>query len=84
MFLLDGELRRLENEGEMATGDLMRSVGGLAEPAREFAYWLYHLCERKGWTADALAYNGLVAAWPELTRLADKAPEGQVSLGFTG
>ncbi len=77
-------IRRLENEGEMSAGDLMRSVGGLAEPARELAYRLYHLCERKGWTPDALAYNGLVAAWPELSRLADKAPEGQVSLGFTG
>ena len=77
-------IRKLDNEGEMAAGELMRSVGGLTEPARELAYRLYHLCERKGWTADALAYNGLVAAWPELTRLADKAPEGQVSLGFTG
>ena len=75
-------IRMLENEGEMAAGDLMRAVGGLAEPARELAYRLYHLCERKGWTADALAYNGLVAAWPELSRLADKAPEGQASLGF--
>ncbi len=77
-------IRKLEGEGEAEASDLLRSVGGLAEPARELAYRLYHLCERKGWTSDALAYNGLVAAWPELTRLADKAPEGQTSLGFTG
>lgn len=77
-------IRKLRHEGEMEASDLMRSVGGLAEPARELAYRLYHLCERKGWTADALAYNGLVAAWPELSRLADKAQEGQGSLGFTG
>lgn len=75
-------IHRLENEGESAAGDLMRAIGGLAEPARELAYRLYHTCERKGWTADALAYNGLVAAWPELSRLADKAPEGQGSLGL--
>lgn len=68
----------------MTASDLMRSLGGLAEPAREIAYRLCHLCERKGWTADALAYNGSVAARPELTRLVDKPPEGQVSLGFTG
>ena len=77
-------IHKLDDEGEMAAGDLMRSVGGLTEPARELAYRLYHLCERKRWTADALAYNGLVAAWPELTRLADKPPEGQAALGFTG
>lgn len=77
-------IRKLEGEGEAEASDLLRSVGGLAEPARELAYRLYHLCERKGWTSDALAYNGLVAAWPELTRLADKAPEGQTSLGFSG
>ena len=77
-------IRKLDDEGETAAGDLMRTVGGLAEPARELAYRLYHLCERKGWTADALAYNGLVAAWPELSRLADKATEGQVSFGFAG
>ncbi len=77
-------IRRLENEGEMAAADVMRAIGGLAEPARDLAYRLYHTCERKGWTADALAYNGLVAAWPELSRLADVAPEGQGSLGFSG
>ena len=77
-------IRKLENEGETAASDLLRAVGGLAEPARELAYRLYHTCERKNWTADALAYNGLVTVWPELSRLAAKLPEGQTSLGFTG
>ena len=75
-------IHRLENEGERSAGDLMRAIGGLAEPARDLAYRLYHTCERKGWTEGALAYNGLVIAWPELSRLADKAPEGQGSLGL--
>ncbi len=77
-------IRKLENEGETAASDVLRAVGGLAEPARELAYRLYHTCERKSWAADALAYNGLVAVWPELSRLAAKLPEGQASLGFTG
>ena len=39
-------------------------------PRRDLAYRLYSLCERKKWAEEALAYNGLVMAWPELTRLA--------------
>jgi putative DNA methylase len=38
--------------------------------ARELAYRLYALCERKKRAAEALAYNGLVQSWPEITRLA--------------
>ena len=44
----------------------------MAEIARDLAYRLYTLCERKKWAEDALAYNGLVIAWPELTKLAQR------------
>ena len=49
---------------------LLRKLGGTAEIARDLAYRLYTLCERKKWVDEALAYNGLVIAWPELTKLA--------------
>ena len=75
-------IRELEAGGEHAAADLLRQVGGFAEPARELAYRLYHTCERKNWSSDALAYNSLVSAWPELTRLANKPPTGQTDLGF--
>ena len=39
-------------------------------PARDLAYRLYTICERKEWADEALAYNGLVIASPELTKLA--------------
>ena len=42
-------------------------LGGGAEPARDLAYRLYSICERKGWASEALAYNSLVIAWPEIT-----------------
>jgi putative DNA methylase len=42
----------------------------MGESARDLAYRLYLLCERKGWTDEARAYNGLVVAWPEITRQA--------------
>ena len=58
---------------EQQAGELARKVGGLAEVARELAYRLFVICERKGWTQEALAYNALVVAWPEITRLAATA-----------
>ena len=45
-------------------------LGAKAEVARELAYRLYTLCERKKRAAEALAYNALVQSWPEITRLA--------------
>ena len=42
----------------------------MAEISRDLAYRLYSTCERKKWAQDALAYNSLVVAWPELTKLA--------------
>ncbi len=63
-------IRALEQQGEQAAGLLIRSIGGLSEPARALAYRLYLVCERKGWAQEALAYNGLVVAWPELARIA--------------
>ena len=64
-------IRMLDIGGEARSADLLRQVGtGLGETARELAYRLYMLCERKNWTKEALAYNGLVVSWPEIVRLA--------------
>ena len=49
---------------------LVAKLGTKAEIARELAYRLYTLCERKKRAAEALSYNGLVQSWPEITRLA--------------
>ncbi len=70
-------IRRLEAGGESAASELLRQVGSLGAVARDLAYRLYNLCERKGWAREATAYNGLVTAWPELTRLASQAPAGE-------
>lgn len=69
--------RSLERDGEMPTAGILRRIGGLAEPARELAYRLYSLCERKGWTQEAISYNALVVAWPELVRLAGERGRGE-------
>jgi putative DNA methylase len=63
-------IRRMETKGEAAAADLLARLGPRAEAAKELAYRLYQVCERKGWAQEAVDYNGLVLAWPELTRLA--------------
>ena len=68
-------IRALGTGGKAAAGELLRQVdGGRAEAARELAYRLYMLCERKKWTREALAYNALVVSWPEIVRLAARIP----------
>ncbi|MBI2524454.1 MAG: DUF1156 domain-containing protein [Candidatus Rokubacteria bacterium] len=76
-------VRALEAGGEGAASELVAKLGTKAEVARELAYRLYTLCERKKRAAEALAYNGLVQSWPEITRLAregDKADAAQPDL----
>jgi putative DNA methylase len=63
-------IRTLEKKGEAEAAALLNRLGGVGETARELAYRLYSVCERKKWADEALAYNGLVIAWPELTKLA--------------
>ena len=66
-------LRRLD-EGETAAAALARQLGANAEVARDLAYRLYLVCERKKWAQEALAYNALVVAWPQIQRLAAAEP----------
>jgi putative DNA methylase len=69
-------IRALDQHGESAASVLLRKLGGMAEIARDLAYRLYTVCERKKWADEALAYNGLVIAWPELTKLAQVPAAG--------
>jgi putative DNA methylase len=63
-------IRALEAGGEGAAATLVAKLGAKSEIARELAYRLYTVCERKKRAAEALSYNGLVQSWPEITRLA--------------
>ena len=75
----------LMTEGEGPAADLLARLGGLGDTARDLAYRLYQLAERKGWTDEARAYNSLVVAWSDLARGAESAraaQPAQASLGF--
>ncbi len=67
-------IRVLEANGEAVASELMAKLGTRAETARELAYRLYNVCERKKRAQDALRYNALVQSWPELVRLAGELP----------
>jgi putative DNA methylase len=64
------QLVRALESGESAAAELVSKLGGQAETARELAYRLYTICERKKRMQEALSYNGLVQSWPEIVRLA--------------
>ena len=71
------QLVRALDVGEEAAARLVAKLGGRAEIARELAYRLYTVCERKKRAAEALAYNALVQSWPEISRLAREGGERQ-------
>jgi putative DNA methylase len=76
-------IRALEAGGENAAAGLVSVLGSKAEAARELAYRLYTICERKKRAPQALSYNALVQSWPEILRLAaegNKTPELQADL----
>jgi putative DNA methylase len=76
-------IRVLASGGESVAADLVARLGVRAEPARELAYRLYTICERKKRATEAVAYNGLVQSWPEILRLAQEGgarPALQASL----
>jgi putative DNA methylase len=72
-------IRALEAGGEDAAASLVAKLGSKAAVARELAYRLYALCERKKRAPEALPYNGLVQSWPEITRLAREGGKPRTS-----
>jgi putative DNA methylase len=63
-------IHALDQQGETGAAALLAKLGGRGEIARDLAYRLYSLCDKKGWTQESLAYNSLVISWPEISRLA--------------
>jgi len=66
----------LNGNGEVGAGHVLRQASAQGEGARDLAYRLYTICERKGWAQEALAYNSLVTSWSEISRLAYREADG--------
>lgn len=57
----------MEKEGVEGCAKVVANMfGSNAERAKDLAYRLYTIAERKKWNAEAYAYNALVVAWPEI------------------
>jgi putative DNA methylase len=74
-------IRKLEAGGEGAVAAVVAKLGSKAETARELAYRLFRICERKKRAAEALSYNGLVQSWPEIMRLAREGGKPRTAQG---
>lgn len=59
-------IRALNQGGESAAGALLAGMPERGGDIRRLAFWLYTLCERKGWAEDARNYNELVTAWHDI------------------
>jgi putative DNA methylase len=77
-------IRSLEKDGEAGAAELLRKVGALGETARDLAYRLYGVCERKKWSQEGLVYNSLVIAWPEIVKLARAAAPAETQAEMFG
>jgi putative DNA methylase len=62
-------------QGDSGAAKLYAALLAKIEAARQLAYRLYTLCERKGWAEDARAYNELVTGWSGIeSAAASKVP----------
>lgn len=59
-------IRALDKGSEKEAASLLVRLGSHGEAARDLAYRLYNICERKKWAQEAMACNMLVVAMPRL------------------
>lgn len=84
-------IERLNSHGETGAAMLLLKMPHeMAAEARQLAYRLYNICERKNWADHARDYNALVISWAgvgeEGARLREAAAAGQATqqLGLFG
>ncbi len=66
----------LEREGLPGAGALLASAQARPDGAidtelvKELAFLLFSIAEKNGWTQDALAFNTVATAWPDIVQAA--------------
>ncbi|MDD2229596.1 MAG: DUF1156 domain-containing protein [Candidatus Cloacimonetes bacterium] len=66
-------IRAHQSSGESAAAEIVSALPQLSATARQLAFLLYTLCERKGWAEDARPYNDIVTAWLSIEKQAVKS-----------
>lgn len=59
-------IKQLQEHGETGAAKLYKKLGPTADIARELAYHLFTICEKKGWVQEAQAYNSFVLSWNQI------------------
>lgn len=59
-----------ERAGDLPTAELLRKLGSRGHAARDLAYQLFVVSEKRDRSREAQAYNALALGWPEIGRLA--------------
>ncbi len=60
-------IHAMQEQGDTGAAAILDHVGAYGEVARDLAYRLYTMCERKKWTDEAMAYNSLVIEWSDIS-----------------
>lgn len=77
-------IARLDGGGLPAAGDFLAAVEARPDAAvdvelvKELAFLLFSIAEKNGWTQDALAFNTVATAWPDIV---DAARSGTAAAG---
>jgi putative DNA methylase len=72
----------LEKDGVIGAAKIVADIlTSEPEQAKSLAYRLFQIAERKGWAAEAYAYNSLVIGWPEVQSAAAEIQSQQRSSG---
>lgn len=67
-------IRSYRTDGEQGAATVLAGAAARAEAARQLAYRLYTLCERRGLAEDARAYNEVVTGWSGIETAAATLP----------
>ena len=67
-------LIRLQKQGEAVAAAMMARLGDKADAAKELAYRLYGICEKKKRSAEGHLYNDLIVIWQDLLNQSKQAP----------
>ncbi len=68
-------VRVLSSGGERAAAELLERLGERGSSARDLAYRLYEISERRGLTHEAIDYNALIVAWPAISHGGEHAQQ---------
>jgi putative DNA methylase len=67
-----------DKAGDVATAELLRKLGNDGDVARDLAYRLFNICEKRKLSQEAQAYNALVLGWSEIARLARETTQSRL------